>query len=345
MPMAEFPIVWRVNCVAIWDKGENDNKGSHGRDLNSMSVSQRRWFAVTKAQDLDEWSLVGLTRKQGLATWSAAFADRSRMTLQTSWGWVAWEAGDPERAQALRLASRIPPPVLVEIAVREPTHGDRPPSHPPGDTVTACAWSGLAGLTVGAVVGAWWSGISWMALVVAVAAAVITTVMAASWRSAHSRRQSVQILTADDAAVADVFAGAKILTWTMDHVRIHEMTIARAQGSDGTPAERQAEFREAVDQLHRALWSLANNDSDDARATLAAMTEHADLVLQLLRARERVVRASTVRVAPPAPDTRPKEPAAERLRTAAIRLHDAASSQRDAAVVIDDINRRFDETG
>ena len=77
-----------------------------------------------------------------------------------------------------------------------------------------------------------------------------------------------------------------------------------------TPAERPPEFVEAVDELHRALWALATGRADDARGTLAAMTDYAGLVLQFLDARERVQRASTVRVAPPAGRPTVREPAA-----------------------------------
>ena len=65
--------------------------------------------------------------------------------------------------------------------------------------------------------------------------------------------------------------------------------------------QRPPEFAEAVYQLHRALWALATDEGDNAQATLAEMTRYARLVRQLLEARERVRRASTVRVARPAP--------------------------------------------
>ena len=344
--MVEFPIVWRVNGITIRDKRDNDKRRTHGRELNPSSVFQRRWFAVSKAQDLDEWSLVGLTREQGLDKWSAAFAGTSRMTLPTNWGRVAWEAGDPERAQLMRTATKVPPPVLVEIAVCDPdSAAGRFLADPARDAITTCAWSGLAGLTIGAAGGAWRLGITWTALVVAVLIAVSAAAAAALWRCAHSRRQPIRVLTADDPAVADVFAAAKILTWAMDQMRIHETATGQRHRTSGTQLERPEEFQEAILQLHRALWTLANNDSDDARSTLAAITEYADLVLQLINARERVARASTVRVAPPAPESRATEPAAERLREAGTRLQDVINSQRDAATAIDDINRRYDETG
>jgi hypothetical protein len=336
----------RVNGRAAGDTRDNCRKRIRGRDFILCSVSRGRWFAVTKAQDLDEWSLVGLTRKQGLAKWSTAFADTSRMTLTTSWGWVAWEAGDPERAHVMRMASRVPPPVLVEIAVRDPeSHAGRSSVHPARDAVTTCAWSGLAGLAVGTAIGVWWWGIVWPALTVAVVTAATAAVIAAVRRSSLCGSQPVRIVTADDAGVADVYTAAKILTWTTDHIRIHETATARPHGASRAPLEWPEEFREAVLQLHRALWTLANNKAGDARATLNAMTEYADQVRQLIDARERVTRASTVRVAPPAPSTRAKEPAAQRLQQAGSRLHDVIISQRDAATVIDDINRRYDETG
>ena len=75
------------------------------------------------------------------------------------------------------------------------------------------------------------------------------------------------------------------------------------------------------------------------------MTNYARLVLQLLEARDRVRRASTVRIARPAPAPRAKDPAAERLRDAGRRLDDVIQGQRHAADVIGDINRRFDEAG
>src|SRR6478752_4750259 len=64
---------------------------------------------MTRPQDLDEWSLAGLTHEEGLARWSGVFAGRppaSRMTVTTSWGWLAWEPADSEAAHLARLASR-----------------------------------------------------------------------------------------------------------------------------------------------------------------------------------------------------------------------------------------------
>src|SRR5664279_6659137 len=61
--------------------------------------------------------------RAGLARWSALFARKpaaSRMTISTSWGWLAWEAVDSEAAHLARLAASTPAPVLVEIAVGDP---------------------------------------------------------------------------------------------------------------------------------------------------------------------------------------------------------------------------------
>src|SRR5664279_2950432 len=61
-----------------------------------------------------------LDPRAGLAQWSALFARKpasSRMTISTSWGWLAWEAVDSEAAHLARLAASTPAPVLVEIAV------------------------------------------------------------------------------------------------------------------------------------------------------------------------------------------------------------------------------------
>ena len=184
------------------------------------------------------------------------------------------------------------------------------------------------------------------------AVAVTTTAAAAAaaaglWRWwVASRRRPVRVLTERDGAVAGVFAGAKVLTWVTDHLRIHESVIAEEQRrTGGIPAGQPAEFGEAVYQLHRALWALATGRADHPQALLTGMTDYAGQVLQLIDARERIQRASTVRVAPPAPRPRVAEPAAERLRDAGRRLDDAIKGQRHAASVIDDINRRFDETG
>src|SRR6476646_9231680 len=57
-------------------------------------------------------------------------------------------------------------------------------------------------------------------------------------------------------------------------------------------------------------------EADNPDETLAEMTRYALSVRQLLEARERVRRASTVRVARPAPAPAAKELAAERLRDA-----------------------------
>jgi hypothetical protein len=75
------------------------------------------------------------------------------------------------------------------------------------------------------------------------------------------------------------------------------------------------------------------------------MSDYATLVLELIEARERVRRASAVRVAPPTAPPPVKEPTSARLRDAARRLQDAIKGQRHAASVLDDINRRYDEPG
>ena len=115
--------------------------------------------------------------------------------------------------------------------------------------------------------------------------------------------------------------------------------------SGDTADDQPPESRDAGFQLRRGLWVLAVGQSDDPRATLTAMTEYAKRVLELIDARDRVRRASVIRVAPPARPSRGADPAAERLRDAARRLDDVIDAQRHAADVIGDINRRFDETG
>ena len=92
--------------------------------------------------------------------------------------------------------------------------------------------------------------------------------------------------------------------------------------------------------------SLPVAQGRDIREHHAAIgVERHRCVGQLIEARERVRRASTVRVARPAPAPRAENPAAERLRDAGKRLDDVISGQRHAADVIGDINRRFDEAG
>jgi hypothetical protein len=131
-----------------------------------------------------------------------------------------------------------------------------------------------------------------------------------------------------------------------DQLRIHESVNAQdPRQTNGTAHQRPPHYTEAVYQLHRALSALATDEGDNAQATLAEMTSYARLVRQLLEARERVRRASTVRVARPAPAPGAEDPAAERLRDAARRHEDAIQGQRHAADVIGDINRRFDEAG
>ena len=173
---------------------------------------------MTGPDGLDEWSLAGLTRDQGLARWSALSTGTppaTRMTISTGWGWLAWEATDSDTARSARLAGRTPKPVLVEIAVRDPdsTNG-RSSLHRPADPVTTAAWSALTGLILGGVAGIWWWGLQTVTLMLAVCTAVGATAIAALWhRWASSRRPPVRMLTERDSAVADVFAGAKIITW------------------------------------------------------------------------------------------------------------------------------------
>ena len=305
-------------------------------------------MAVTTPQDLDEWSLAGLTREQGFARWSALFVgtpSASQMTLPTSWGWLEWAASDPSAAQVARLAGRIPPPVLVAVAVRDPdSRVGRPSSPGTADPVTTTTWGAMAGLLGGGFAGVWWWGMQLLAVVLAVAGAAGAAGMTALWRYfTTSRQPGYQLLTERDNAVVDVFAGAKVLTWVTDHLRIYETVLADRKTSGSTPAERPPELVEAVAELHRALWALATGRADDARGTLAAMTDYAGLVLQFLEARECVHRASTVRVAPPAGRPMVREPVAQRLQDAAIRLEDAIHGQRHAATVVGDINRQFDE--
>jgi len=272
----------------------------------------------------------------------------SRMTISTGWGWLAWEAADSDTARSSRLAGRTQQPVLVEIAVGDPdSSNQRSSSHRPVDPVTTAAWSALTGLLLGGVAGVWWWGLQTVTLVLAVCTAVGATAIAALWRSwASARRPPVRILTERDGVVADVFAGAKILTWVADHLWMHESAVAEDQRrSAGTSADEPPEFAEAVYELRRALWALATGRADDPRATLAGMSGYAELVLELIEARERVRRASAVRVAPPTAPPTVKEPASTRLRDAASRLEDAIKGQRHAASVLDDINRRYDEPG
>ena len=172
-------------------------------------------FAVTQPQDLDEWSLAGLTREQGLARWSGVFAGRppaSRMSMSTGWGWVTWEPTDPDAAQLARLAGRTPKPVLTEIAVRDPDSRTRKLSPPPAsDPVTTSAWSALSGLIGGGVAGMWWWGLQLPTLVLAVAGAGGTLGTSILWRRwSASRRPPVKVLTERDSAAPNVLAGAKI---------------------------------------------------------------------------------------------------------------------------------------
>lgn len=306
---------------------------------------------MTGPQDLDEWSLAGLTRKQGLARWSGVFAGQPpafRMSMSTGWGWVTWEPTDSDTAHVARLAGRTPTPVLTEIAVHDPDSRSRKLASPPAsDPITSSAWSALSGLIAGGAAGMWWWGPQLPTLVLAVAGACGTLGTSILWRRwSASRRPPVRVLTERESAAPNVLAGAKIVTWVTDQMRIHESAnVDDRRRTAGVPDQRPPEFAEAVYQLHRALWALATDGGDNAQATLAEMTNYARLVGQLLEARERVRRASTVRVARPAPAARAENLAAERLRDAARRLNDAIQGQRHAADVVGDINRRFDEAG
>ena len=74
--------------------------------------------------------------RAGLARWSALFARKPaapRMTISTSWGWLAWEAVDSEAAHLARLAASTPAPVLVEIAVGDPESQKLGRAQPPAD--------------------------------------------------------------------------------------------------------------------------------------------------------------------------------------------------------------------
>ena len=306
---------------------------------------------MTGSEGLDEWSLVGLTREQGLARWSALFMGRppvSRMTMSTSWGWVTWEPADAETAHVARMAGRVPPPLLVEIAVFNPdsARGWLSPRSP-SDSVTTTAWCGLTGLIAGGATGIWFWGMTVGTLVLAVAVAAGAVAAAAVWRwLTASTRPPVRILTERDAPVAAVFEGAKVLTRVTDQVRIDQSATAQHNRQSGeTPDDQPPEFRDAEYQLCRGLWALAAGGADNPRATLTAMTEYAKRVNELIEARDRVRRASVIRVAPPAMPNRAADPAAERLRHAARRLDEVIDAQRHAADVIGDINRRFDEAG
>ena len=112
---------------------------------------------MTGPQDLDEWSLAGLTREQGVARWSSFCASGPpayRMSVSTGWGSVTWEPTDSDAAQLARLAGRTPKPVLTEIAVRDPDSRTRTLTLPPAsDPVTTSAWSALSGLIGGGAAG------------------------------------------------------------------------------------------------------------------------------------------------------------------------------------------------
>ena len=103
--------------------------------------------------------------------------------MPTSWGWLEWAAADPEAAHVARLAGRVPPPVLVAIAVRDPdSQVGRPSSPVAADPVTTSTWGATAGLVGGGVAGVWWWGVQLPALVLAVAVAAGAAGTAALWR-------------------------------------------------------------------------------------------------------------------------------------------------------------------
>jgi hypothetical protein len=118
--------------------------------------------ALTGPEGLDEWSLVGLTRDQGIARWSALFMGRppvSRMTMSTNLGVGDMGAGR-FRPRKRRADVRTPPPLLVEIAVSDPdSTRDRLSPRSPTDSVTTAAWCGQTGLIAGGVTG-FGSGVS-----------------------------------------------------------------------------------------------------------------------------------------------------------------------------------------
>jgi hypothetical protein len=130
-------------------------------------------------------------------------------------------------------------------------------------------------LLLGGVAGVWLRGLrSVSTLVLAVATAAGATAIATLWRWwVSSRRQPVRILTERDSAVADVFAGAKILTWVNVHVWLHQSDVAEDnEAPGGIPVGQPPEFREAAYQLRRTLWTLATDRADDPRAALAGMS-------------------------------------------------------------------------
>ena len=168
--------------------------------------------------------------------------------------------------------------------------------------MTTTAWCGLTGLIAGGATGIWFWGMTVATLVLAVAVAAGAVAAAAVWRwLAASIRPPVRILTERDAPVAAVFEGAKVLTRVTDQVRIHQSATAQHnRQSRETPDDQPPEFRDAEYQLRRGLWALAAGGADNPRATLTAMTEYAARVVELIDARDRVRRASVIRVAPPA---------------------------------------------
>ena len=128
---ARSPCRGAIEAVAALASGRSwDMPAASKSTCSNGAPSRCGGPAVTGSEGLDEWSLVGLTREQGLTRWSAIFMGLppvSRMTMSTSWGWVTWAPTDAEAAHIARMAGRIPPPLLVEIAVSDPdsTNGGR----------------------------------------------------------------------------------------------------------------------------------------------------------------------------------------------------------------------------
>ena len=269
------------------------------------------------------------------------------MSVSTGWGWVTWEPTDPDAAQLARLAGRTPKPVLTEIAVRDPDSRTRKLSLPPAsDPVTSSTQGALIGLIGGGAAGMWWWGLQLPTLVLAVAGAGGTLGTSILWRRwSASRRPPVKVLTERDSAAPNVLAGAKIVTWVIDQMRIHDPRTSMTSGAQPKVPQRPPEFAEAVYQLHRALWALATDGGDNAQATLAEMTRYARLFCSCSRPASGSGGRAPSGSRGPRRRPRGKDPAAERLRDAGRRLEDVIQGHRHAADVMGDINRRFDEAG
>src|SRR5664280_2323429 len=155
-----------------------------------------------------------LDPRAGLAQWSALFARKpaaSRMTISTSWGWLAWEAVDSEAAHLARLAASTPAPALVEIAVGDPESqklGRRNPRPTRHDRRLECADRRL----LGGVAGVWLRGLQSVGtLVLAVATAAGATAIVdrgTRVRPASGRRSRRAAGTAADRVRARVGASS-----------------------------------------------------------------------------------------------------------------------------------------